>query len=56
MNARAGSSGKLFTALGNAGVNIRMISQGSSEIDIIVGVANADFDKAVRALYQSFAR
>lgn len=44
MNARAGSSGKLFTALGNAGVNIRMISQGSSEIDIIVGVANADFD------------
>ena len=56
MNARAGSSGKLFTALGNAGVNIRMISQGSSEIDIIVGVANADFDKAVRALSQSFAR
>ena len=56
MNARAGSSGQLFTALGNAGVNIRMISQGSSEIDIIVGVANADFDKAVRALYQSFAR
>ena len=56
MNARAGSSGKLFTALGNAGVNIRMISQGSSEIDIIVGVANADFDKAVRALYQRFAR
>lgn len=56
MNARAGSSGKLFTALGNAGVNIRMISQGSSEIDIIVGVANAAFDKAVRALYQSFAR
>lgn len=56
MNARPGSSGKLFTALGNAGVNIRMISQGSSEIDIIVGVANQDFDKAVCALYQSFAR
>ncbi|MDO5531494.1 aspartate kinase [Sutterella sp.] len=56
MNSRAGSSGKLFTALGNAGVNIRMISQGSSEIDIIVGVANQDFEKAVRALYQSFAQ
>ncbi len=56
MNARAGSSGKLFTALGNAGVNIRMISQGSSEIDIIIGVSEPDFEKAVRALYQSFAR
>lgn len=55
MNARAGSSGKLFTALGNAGVNIRMISQGSSEIDIIIGVSEPDFEKAVRALYQSFA-
>lgn len=56
MNARVGSSGKLFTALGAAGVNIRMISQGSSEIDIIVGVSEPDFDKAVRALYDTFAQ
>ena len=56
MNARVGSSGKLVTALGAAGVNIRMISQGSSEIDIIVGVSEPDFDKAVRALYDTFAQ
>ena len=56
MNARVGSSGKLFTALGAAGVNIRMISQGSSEIDIIVGGSVPDFDKAVRALYDTFAQ
>ena len=56
MNARVGSAGKLFTALGAAGVNIRMISQGSSEIDIIVGVSEPDFDKAVRALYDTFAQ
>ena len=56
MNARVGSSGKLFTALGAAGVNIRMISQGSSEIDIIVGVSEPYFDKAVRALYDTFAQ
>ena len=56
MNARVGSSGKLFTALGAAGVNIRMISLGSSEIDIIVGVSEPDFDKAVRALYDTFAQ
>lgn len=55
MNARVGSSARLFSALGNAGVNIRMISQGSSEIDIIVGVSNPDFEKAVTALYESFA-
>lgn len=54
MNARVGSSGKLFAALGNAGVNIRMITQGSSEIDIIVGVSHADFERAVRVLYESF--
>lgn len=56
MNARVGSAGKLFTSLGAAGVNIRMISQGSSEIDIIVGVSEPDFDKAVRALYDTFAQ
>ena len=56
MNARDPSATKIFTPLGAAGVNIRMISQGSSEIDIIVGVSEPDFDKAVRALYDTFAQ
>lgn len=54
MSARTGTSAKLFTALAEAGVNIRMIDQGSSEINIIVGVENKDFEKAVRAIYDVF--
>ncbi len=49
-----GMAAKLFTALADAGVNIRMIDQGSSEINIIVGVETADFEAAVRAIYRAF--
>ena len=56
MNARVGSSAKLFGALAEANVNIRMISQGSSEIDIIVGVSQQDFSKAVQALSNTFTK
>lgn len=49
-----GISSRLFTALYNAGVNVRMIDQGSSEINIIVGVENKDFEKAVAAIYHAF--
>jgi aspartate kinase len=49
-----GTSARLFGALRNAGVNVRMIDQGSSEINIIVGVNNADFELAVRAVYTAF--
>ena len=55
MSSRAGVSAKLFNALGEAKVNIRMIDQGSSEMNIIVGVDNRDFEKAVRAIYDAFA-
>jgi aspartate kinase len=54
MSQRPGVSAKLFTALADAGVNIRMIDQGSSEMNIIVGVSNRDFEKAIRAIYQTF--
>ena len=54
MSSRTGTSAKLFTALADAGVNIRMIDQGSSEINIIVGVHNKDFEKAVKAIYDAF--
>lgn len=49
-----GIAAKLFTALAEAGINVRMIDQGSSEINIIVGVENKDFEAAVRQIYQAF--
>ena len=54
MSRRSGVSARLFTALADASVNIRMIDQGSSEMNIIVGVENKDFDKAIRAIYEAF--
>ena len=54
MSYRQGVSAKLFEALAAAGVNIRMIEQGSSEMNIIVGVENKDFEKAIGAIYEAF--
>lgn len=54
MSNRTGVSARLFTALAEAGVNIRMIDQGSSEMNIIVGVENKDFNKAIKAIYGAF--
>lgn len=51
-----GISAKLFTALGDDGVNIRMIDQGSSEINIIVGIEDKDFEKAIKAIYKAFVQ
>jgi aspartate kinase len=49
-----GIASKLFTALSNKKINVRMIDQGSSEINIIVGVENDDFEDALRAIYTAF--
>jgi aspartate kinase len=54
MSRRLGTSARLFTALAEAGVNVRMIDQGSSEINIIVGVSNEDFEPAIKAIYNAF--
>jgi aspartate kinase len=51
-----GVAAKLFTALSEAEVNVRMIDQGSSEINIIVGVENDQFEKAVCAIYEAFVQ
>ena len=51
-----GMAARVFTALADADVNIRMIDQGSSEINIIVGVQTTDFEKAVRAIYDTFVQ
>ena len=56
MSSRPGTSAALFTALANAGINIRMIDQGASEMNIIIGVANKDFEKAIRVIYDAFVQ
>ena len=54
MAFNVGTSARLFKALSEAGINIRMIDQGSSEINIIVGIDNDDYEKCVRAVYREF--
>lgn len=56
MSRRQGVAAKLFTALSESGVNIRMIDQGSSEINIITGVENNDFEKAIISIYNAFVK
>lgn len=55
MSGRPGVSGCLFAALGQEGISIRMIAQGSDEINIIVGVRDEDFVRAIRAIYNAFS-
>ena len=50
-----GVAAKLFTALANAEVNARLIDQDSNEMNIIVGVEQRDFERAVEAIYRAFA-
>ena len=54
MKSTRGTSGRIFTALAHANVNVRMIDQGSSELNIIIGVRNHDFDNAIKAIYDIF--
>ncbi|MDR2486914.1 MAG: aspartate kinase [Clostridiales Family XIII bacterium] len=54
MASKPGVAAKLFAALSGAQVNIRMIDQGSSEMNIIIGVENKDFESAIRAIYAAF--
>lgn len=55
MNHAVGTAARLFTALAKARVNVRMIDQGSSEQNIIVGVEEAELAQAIRAIYNEFA-
>ncbi len=54
MTSRPGTSGKLFKALGDKGINIRTIAQGADELSIIVGVDNNSFETAIQVLYSGF--
>ena len=54
MKATRGTAGRIFSALAHARVNVKMIDQGSSELNIIIGVKNSDFETAIRAIYDIF--
>lgn len=54
MKNSKGLSGRLFKALGDAGVNIALISQTNDEINIIVGVHNSDYEKTINTIYNEF--
>ena len=54
MKATRGTAGRIFSALAHANVNVKMIDQGSSELNIIIGVKNEDFETAIKAIYNIF--
>ncbi len=54
MAYKPGTASRLFTALSRVGVNIKMIDQGSSELNIIVAVKGDDYEKAINAIYEEF--
>lgn len=56
MAARLGTAATLFSALAKANVNIRMIDQGSSELNIIVGIDTPNYEKAINAVYSAFKK
>ena len=56
MQQSIGTAARLFCSLRDAGVNVRIIDQGSSELNIIVGVNRHDYEKAVQALYREFVK
>ena len=54
MRSTRGTAGRIFSALAHANVNVKMIDQGSSELNIIIGVSDSDFEAAIKAIYDIF--
>lgn len=54
MAKRSGTAAKIFASLADQGINIKMIDQGSSELNIIIGVANSDYENCIRTIYRAF--
>lgn len=54
MKSNRGTAARIFAALSHAKINVRMIDQGSSELNIIIGVHDSDFENAIRAIYDIF--
>ncbi len=56
MKSQTGTAAKIFSALAEARINVRMIDQGASELNIMVGVANEDFERAIKFIYRTFVK
>ena len=54
MTGRPGVCARLFSALGGSGISVRVIDQGAGEMNVIVGVAEPDFEPAIRAIHREF--
>ena len=54
MKATKGTATRIFAALSHANINIKMIDQGSSELNIIIGIREEDFEEAIRVIYDMF--
>ena len=54
MSSTVGTSARLFNAIASANINIKMIDQGSSELNIVVGVKNEDYENCIKAIYREF--
>ena len=54
MSSSVGTSARLFNAIASAKINIKMIDQGSSELNIVVGVSNEDYERCIKAIYAEF--
>ena len=54
MKATRGTAGRIFSFLAHAHINVKMIDQGSSELNTIIGVKNEDFNTAIKAIYDMF--
>lgn len=54
MKSQRGTAARIFAALAHAKVNVKMIDQGSSELNVIVGISNEDFETSIKAIYDIF--
>ena len=54
MRQTRGTAGRIFSALAHARINVRMIDQGSSELNIIIGISESDYEEAIRVIYDMF--
>ena len=54
MKSQRGTAGRIFSALAHANVNVKMIDQGSSELNIIIGVKEKYFEDAIKVIYDAF--
>lgn len=56
MKETKGTAARIFSAISNAGVNVRMIDQGASELNIVIAVYESDYEKTIKAIYEEFVR